>query len=361
MSEPPVPALRQTHPEGLFVAGRGSGPHDGLHRWRYSADGWRSTHLATVTELSALAKHPSLPVIYGVSGVGQDGWMHAWDVSDLSGDQAHALNMIPSQGAEPCNLAVDPGGRMLVITNYTSSTLAVQKLARDGAFEGELRLIYLTGGSIDPDRQGDAHPHQAVFDGNRLYVVDLGADLLREYDVDPDGAVVDALIPVRETAVPAGTGPRHLVVLPGGRLALSGELGSTVITGRPGIDADAWAVVSSTERTGPAKTRSARNYPGDIQASADGRLIYIANRGYDTIATFAVDGEVPRLICELDSRVAWPQHLLVWGDELLVAGWDSSQVITMPLVDGVPSEPHVLFECAGANWLLPENSDRHQN
>ena len=85
-----------------------------------------------------------------------------------------------------------------------------------------------------------------------------------------------------------------------------------------------------------ARTRHRRNYPGDIQRSVDGRFVYFANRGNDTIATFDVSGAKPVLVSELDSTVFWPQHLLVHGDHLLVAGWDSSRVVAMKLENGVP-------------------------
>jgi hypothetical protein len=79
----------------------------------------------------------------------------------------------------------------------------------------------------------------------------------------------------------------------------------------------------------------------------------VANRGYNTVAAFAVGAGAPRLIAELDSGVLWPQHLLVAEDDLLIAGRDSSLVTAMPLVNGVPSEQRTLFECPGAAWLQP--------
>jgi 6-phosphogluconolactonase len=251
-------------------------------------------------------------------------------------------------------VAVEPDGGTLVVLNYASGSIGVQKLAADGSCDGELHLVNLLGSGVDSERQEGPHPHQAVFHDDRLYVVDLGADLVREYDVEPHADAARTLSPARETAVPAGTGPRHAAVLPDGRFAISGELASTVVIGRPGSDLDSWVIAPSTKRTGPAKTRHPRNYPGDIQASTDGRMIYVANRGYDTITTFAVDDTEPRFISEVDAGVAWPQHLLVADGELLVAGWDSSRVMTLSLVDGEPGEAHVLFECPGAAWLIAD-------
>jgi 6-phosphogluconolactonase len=343
MTERPIRAQR-----GLYVAGRGSGAHDGLHRFVSAGDGWRGSHLATVDQLSTMAWHPSLPVIYGASGFG-DGIVHAWEVS---GESAVTLAEEPTGGVEPCHIIVDPDGRMLVVTNYQTGTLAVWPLSGDGSLAGDRELIALSGSSIDPERQGASHPHQAIFSGDTLYVVDLGADVVHTFTVAAHGSGAAALTAAADVPVPAGTGPRHLVVLPNGEVALSGELTSAVLTGRPDGPSSAWRVTPSTTRTGPAKTRTPRNYPGDIEGSVDGRFVYLANRGYDTIGTFAVGAGDPQFIAEMDTGVQWPQHLLVDSDELVIAGWDSGLVVSMPLVDGVPGEPSVLFECSGAGWLL---------
>jgi 6-phosphogluconolactonase (cycloisomerase 2 family) len=93
-----------------------------------------------------------------------------------------------------------------------------------------------------------------------------------------------------------------------------------------------------------------------VQRSADGRHVYLANRGYDTIACFNISGGAPVLAAEVDAGVAWPQHMLVDDDRLLVAGWDSSSVASLPLREGIPSAPQQLLECAGAAWLLAGRS-----
>ncbi|MCU1635320.1 MAG: hypothetical protein JWQ68_559 [Cryobacterium sp.] len=348
--------------EGLFVAGRGSSPSDGLHHWVLSDAHWRGRLLAPVADLAALAMHPSLAVVYGVSGVGP-GRIHAWDVS---GGGARLLAEIASGGDEPCHVAVDPTGRMLVVANYTSGSLAVVGLSADGAFVGDLQLLSPDGRSVDPDRQSRSHPHQSVFVGDHLLVVDLGADRVLEFSVDLGAEASDptaggiALTLVSASAVPPGTGPRHLVALPGGKVAITGELAATILVGKLRGGADGWAVAASTTKTGPAGTRTPRNYPGDITSSADGTLVYLANRGYDTVAAVRVGATNPELAIERDAGVGWPQHLLRWGNELLVAGSDSSCVTALPLVDGIPGEARMLFACAGASWMLADGGRTHR-
>jgi len=334
--------------EKLLVAGRGAGPGDGLHQWSFGQGRWRGKHLATVDQLASLAAHPSLPVVYGSSGTGDEGLVHAWL---LDGESARELGRKSSEGLSPCHVAVDPRGRMLVVTNYRTSALGVQRLAKDGSFAGAIELVPLTGRGPDPERQGAARPHQTLFLDAGMYVIDLGADLVREFAIDPAIEGAAGLEQVAKTPVPPGTGPRHGLRLPDGRFAIAAELASTIVTGRPGMAAGDWGVAKSTKLTGPAKTRFDRNYPGDIRCSSDGRYAYLANRGYDTIATFDVSGATPVMVSEIDAGVAWPQHLLVHGDHLLIAGWESSKVVAMRLEDGLPAPAEPVFDCGGAGWL----------
>lgn len=332
--------------EVLLVASRGAEATHGLWLWHQTAGGWQGRQVDRVTELSALCGHPHLPVVYGTAGAGDPGTLHAWHVG-AAGERR--LSACDSGGAVPCDLTVDPTGRLLIATNYSSSSLAVQPLAPDGSFDGPLATLTLTGSGPEVARQEAAHPHQAFFVGDRLVVIDLGADLLREFAVDPAVPGAAALREVRTTPVPPGSGPRHGVVLPDGRLAVSGELGENILVGHLG--AGGWADVRSTRLTGPGKARWTRNYPGDIRRATDGRHVYFANRSHNTIATFDVTGPVPVMVAETDSTVDWPQHMVVRLDCVLIAGWDSSRVVMMPLRDGIPQGVAPLFDCAGAGWL----------
>lgn len=341
--------FRLAEGQSLLVASRGVFELHGLTRWVQDSGKWRGKTLAHVKQLSALARHPALPIVYGTSRTGMEGEIHAWRID---GDTARTLSEKSSQGAEPCHLVVDPSGRLLIVTNYTTSTLGLQRLAADGAFDGEIALLKLDGGGPEIERQDDAHPHQVLFNGDTLLVIDLGADLVREFSLDLTKAGTDALPPIRTTAVPANTGPRHAVILPDGRLAISGELGANLVVGRPGTPATEWTNVAGSRVTAPGKTRWLRNYPGDIRRSPDGRHVYFANRSIDTVSTFDVTGPEPVLVSELDSQVQWPQHLLATSSHVLVAGWDSSSVKALTLSDGVPTGVTHLFDCPGAGWLM---------
>jgi 6-phosphogluconolactonase len=334
----------------LYVAGFGSEPEHGLYRFSLRDDGWSGTQLAAAPTLTSLARHPRLPVVYGTAGTSSTGTVLAWTVGP---EAAPVLSSVPAGGTEPCHLSVDPQGRWLAVANYSSGSVAVWRLADDGSIGDREQLLELEliGTGSDPDRQEAAHPHQVVLDGDLAYVPDLGADRIRVYRCE--GGPVSRLVREHELEVPAGTGPRHLVVLGNGRVAVSGELRSTILTGTVRDPDSPWHEAASTTRTFPAGEAPSRNYPGDITASPDHARAYLANRGHHTVSTFAVDGEAPRLVGELDTGVSWPQHLLLAGDELLVAGRESSNVVALALEDGVPVSSRFLFDCPGAAWLLP--------
>jgi len=340
--------------EALLVAARGIGGAAGLHRYRQTGTGWQGGPIAPADGLAALARHPALPVVYAAAGgATEDGRLLAWRLDAAGATPLGPSGGIgPSGGVEPCALAVAPDGRALVVTNYASGTLALQRLGADGSFDGPPQALALHGTGPDPERQEAAHPHHAVFDGDALRVIDLGADRLRSFRADLSGG----FRPLDDEPLPPGTGPRHGIRLGDGRLAITGELSATLVLGRPG--AGDWRSAPGSRRSGPARTRSARNYPGDLTLDPVSGQVLFANRGHDTIARFDVAGPEPRLIDERDAGVAWPQHLLVHRGHLLIAGWDSGQVAALNLPPAMTAVPRPILACPGACWLAIQTGFR---
>lgn len=339
-----------TNDAGLFVAGRGESASDGLHYFSHNDSGrWSGVLLAQATQLAALCWHPSLPVVYGLAGLGA-GQLHAWNVSGALRGIAATLAVTGSGGDIPCDLAVDPSGRMLVAANFgtddVGGNLSLWPLDDAGIPVGGASTVALGPGSgVRGAGQDRSHPHQIVFHRGRLYVPDYGADRVRVFDVD---AAATALRERDALLAPGGSAPRHMAFIGSGdRFVATAELSGAILA----ADLEGnWTSAAGTQRTGPVAGRHPINYPGDVKVS--GEVAYFANRGYDTVATFALDTTAPRMIAEVESGVLWAQHLLVQPDHLLVAGWDSGTVSVAPIADGVPGAASVLFECAGAGWLL---------
>jgi len=91
-----------------------------------------------------------------------------------------------------------------------------------------------------------------------------------------------------------GTGPRHLRCPADGTLLLVGELSGSLIWYRPAADGSLTPAgeVSTT-------TVAGENQPSEILTGTDGRFVYVANRGPNTVATFAWDGERASLVAEV--------------------------------------------------------------
>lgn len=318
----------------MWIASRSpSGPAvtDGLYAWE---DG-DANLLDAIPQVSALERHPRLPVVYGLGAVAGDGRLYAWS-RDRDGSWARVAEL-PSGGEEPCALAVSPDATVLVVANY-GGTLARFTLAEDG-LPTAAEVVPLEGSGPDAARQHGAHPHHVVFVRRDLVVCDLGADAVIVY------AWRRGLTEQRRWPTPPGTGPRHLAHLGAGRVAISGELTATLLVGS--LDDGRWAVTPSTTRTPPPGVRC---YPSDAIASADGRMAYVANRGIDTVASFLCTHD-PELLGEAGAGGAWPQRLVIDAGRVLVACRDSDVVTSLPLRGGVARAGVRAVEVPAPGWL----------
>lgn len=272
-----------------------------------------------VDELSHLAVDPSGQYLYGVSGV-EFGQVHAWRIA---GDTLVRLGApVDSGGSEPCHLVVDPRGSCVLVANYGAdgagcvAVLPIETKPSAGSLGPATVISRHTAPGLDRDRQGQSHIHQIVFAGDdEVLVIDLGGDQVVSYRWSERRLVRPVVSPA-----PPGSGPRHLVLLGGGRVALSGELGSVLLGARrAGRQLGDWTV---TAATGLAVAADTRNYPSDVVA-IDHDLVVIANRGADSVAVLSIS--TGRIITEVPCG-AWPGQLALAGSRLFVACTMADQV-----------------------------------
>ena len=76
----------------------------------------------------------------------------------------------------------------------------------------------------------------------------------------------------------------------------------------------------------PTTTHRGHVQPSEIAVRADGRFLYVANRGPDTIAVFSVDDPLPRYVGEMSTGGRWPRHFAIIDDYLYVANERSHSV-----------------------------------
>ncbi|SEG84575.1 6-phosphogluconolactonase, cycloisomerase 2 family [Nonomuraea solani] len=279
--------------------------------------------LTRVTSPSFLAAHPTLPVLYAVGEL-ERGWLTAFE----AGPEPRPLDERPSEGDSPCHVAVAPGGDLLAAANYGDGTAVVHHLDERGAFTGEPIVLRHEGSGPDPDRQRGPHAHQAVFHDGVLHVSDLGTDEIRRYDLDGT--------PLKPIPLQPGSGPRHFA-FSGSRLYVAGELDGTVTL----IDGERRTIVPASRSQGP-------NAPSHLQL--DGDLVYVANRGPDSITVLRAADLSP--VAEVSSGGHWPRHFAIDGDRMYVANQHSGTVTLFTLRDGVPEPAGEEYEVESPACVL---------
>ncbi|MEU3558138.1 lactonase family protein [Streptomyces fragilis] len=293
--------------------------------------------VATVPNPSylALGRGAGGPVLYCVSETAE-GAVAAYDVSGAAPEPIG--RPVPVRGADPTHLAV--AGRHLVTANYSSGSVTALPLAADGAPGAPSGQLGNEGSGPDADRQEGPHAHQVVVpdaSGRWVLSVDLGTDEVRVCELDAASGELRLHAALR---LPPGTGPRHLAVHPRGtHVYVLGEL-------RPVVTVCRWDGAGG-------ELRAVGEYPlfpdgtdAHVQPSApvvslDGRRLWAAVRGTDTIVVLAVseDGEGLEVLTSVPCGGSWPRDLVLHpsGGRLYAANERSGDVTWFDLdEDGVP-------------------------
>ncbi|MEV3988353.1 lactonase family protein [Streptomyces sp. NPDC049837] len=300
----------------------------------------RETGALTVTGASGAVPDPSFliaapggDVLYA-AGETEDGAVAAFDVT---GPAPRLLGApAPVRGTHPTHLALVHGH--VLTANYGSGSVSALPLGPDGVPKPATGVLPHRGSGPHPDRQEGPHAHQVVPapGGRWVLSVDLGTDSVRVIALDP---ATGGLTPHGETALRPGSGPRHLALHPSGsHVYVLAELTPTLTVCRWNPATGTLAPVEEV-----ALPTDTVNYPSGIAASRDGRFLWAAVRGADTIAVLALDesGERPRPVTAVPCGGRWPRDLALdpEGRRLYVANERSGDVTWFDIdpATGVPS------------------------
>jgi 6-phosphogluconolactonase len=328
---------------GCYTADSG-GRGSGIGAVRAGSDGtlsWLGT-AAHANSPSFLATHPFRPVVYAVSE--QEGSVRAYR-------RAGGFGLEPdgpawAAGAAACHVAVEPGGRFLVVACWGDGQVLLYELADDGT----IATRFPAAAPSDPARPSRAHASLMLADG-RVMTTDLGHDLVRIWNYRPgSGLALD-----QELALPHGSGPRHLVQHPGGSVFVVTEYSIQVAV----LQRIAGSGAFSLAGIGPATTSPAlpSDAAAEIALAADGRQAYVGVRGSNRIGVLeaAPDGMALRPVADLASGGDWPRHHLVRDGWLHVAHERSGDVVSFPLdpKNGLPGPPAHRLRLDSPTALVP--------
>ncbi|MGV2099838.1 lactonase family protein [Rhizobium sp. 21-4511-3d] len=308
---------------------------DGLSVHLFDDETLTAERLASAPQIvnpTFLSPTPDGSLVYANSEI--EGWYEGL-VTALSFESKAArldhLNMQPSLGATTAHNAISRDGRHLFVVNYAmgaggpDQALVAFGRRADGSLAPGRISAAQSGTGPNAARQERSHPHSVTeIAPNLLLVADLGTDRLTVYSLENG-----QLEKISETATRPGAGPRHVALHPSGRFVfVINELDSTVASYRIGAGGKSLEEIAVCP-TVPDQAAAA-NHASDLQISSDGRFLYGANRGHDSIAVFAVDAETGRLspMGQVPCGGRTPRNLAIapQGSHLLCANQDGDVV-----------------------------------
>lgn len=237
-------------------------------------------------------------------------------------------NAVEFPGGATCHAAVSVDGRFLFAANYLSGNVASFPILPDGSLGDAVSIVQHEGKGINPKRQQSPHAHSVnpTPDGKKLVVADLGIDKLMVYDIQLSGSLsLNEKQPFVE--IKAGEGPRHMAFdAAGNNLYVVCELGNNVI--HYSVAEDGGLIERHTLSVLP-KDFSGDSIAADIHLSPDGRFLYASSRGWDGIASYAIDGDgaiEPLGFDQLSGKAPRNFALSPDGRYLLVGYQDSNRI-----------------------------------
>lgn len=279
-----------------------------------------------VPDPSYLAVHPDGRTLYAVQER-ERGAVTAVRTSDRQ-----VLGSRATGGAHTCHLSVHPSGRWLLSADYGSGTVAVHPIDASGALGERTALVSHRRPAPGPGQEGP-HAHQIVTapDGGHVLAVDLGTDTVYSYRLDRRAGT---LTEVAQARTRPGAGPRHLTFHPGGRYAYLADEVDDTVTVCSYEPSSGRLTIGRPQSTG---AKGGTNHPAQFAVTPDGAYAFLANRGDDTIARYAVeaDGARLRLLGAVPSGGEFPRQLALSPDGgLLFTANQRSGTVGVFRVDG---------------------------
>ena len=283
---------------------------------------------AQIKEPEFLALHPNGSHLYAVAKSDVP-ILAAYDIE--KDGSLRLLNTVPMSNGQGAHLEMHPSGEFLITAQYFEGSVGVFKISDNGSIEKQTQVLIHENPSKVHSRQMDPHPHWTGFspDGRFAFVPDLGTDNIHIYKVDSDESSLSphSLAP----SVPGG-GPRHMRFSTNGKFIhllneLTVEISTFAYDAKNGNATLLHTIPVLSEAT---KAQNPYNSGSEILVHPNGKFIYSANRGHDSITALRLDPKTgkPTVIQTEPIRGSWPRNTRIdpTGKWLLVSGETSNTV-----------------------------------
>ena len=277
--------------------------------------------------------------LYAVSEVfgWHEGVVTAYQIDRSTGSLTY-INKQATRGNITVHVNLDATGRWLFVANYLlrsdgarpPQAVAVFPVEQDGGIGAPVATVAHHGNGPNIARQEMPHPHCVVPspDNRHILVPDLGIDQVLTYRFDAGNG---ALNRVHAVSLPPGAGPRSLAFHPNGRVAyVTLELGNAVAV----LEWDSTGATSLGQVAGTLPEGwEGESTCSDLVIAPDGRFLYVANRGHDSIAVFGIEpasGQLS-LVQHAKTHGATTRHITLdlTGRFLLAANQNGDAVVAL--------------------------------
>ncbi|HTD40433.1 MAG TPA: lactonase family protein [Mucilaginibacter sp.] len=281
----------------LLIGTYTKGKSKGIMVYRFYVETGKLAYLSQIEGISNpsyLCVSKNGKYVYAVNEDGKDGGVSSFTFEPNEG-KLTLLNKQPSAGADPCYISVDEDRKNVFVANYSSGSLAVLPINKDGSLQPPSQVIKDEGKGPDTSRQKAPHVHIAYFSPNEKYMLftDLGTDKLNIYRYHSSNPQPLSPSAPASISVKPGNGPRHLVFSPDKKyLYLLQEMGSAINVydfngGNP-------KELQTIEML-PAEFKGT-NGAAAIHISPSGRFLYATDRlDASAILVYAINQETGRL------------------------------------------------------------------
>lgn len=252
------------------------------------------------------------PSLGGKLGAG--GGVVAFAINHADGSLQH-LNSLPSMGANPTAVIIDKTNSRVVVANHGAvnkivlikkangvpyienptddGTVALYPVKADGSLEPACDVSVFEQRPASDTQGPGAACHSVIFDRTKRWIIasDNGYDHIYVYPFDAGSRKLEA----KSFPTPPGRSPRHFAVHPRAPyFFMTNEREASVSSFH--FDSNNGEVSPvQTIATIPEGYAGPRIAPTDIRIHPNGKFVYSANRGDDSVAVFAIDEGTGRL------------------------------------------------------------------
>ena len=285
---------------------------------------------------SYLLVHPNGKILYAVEELTPDGRLAVFSKNNT----LKHICSIESLGADPCHLSLDEKGEFLFVANYTSGSLSVYQLDENGNVIKCTDHKQHEGHGTDPERQEGPHAHFSGMVDQELLVCDLGMNCIVRYQLDRKTGKLEEKN--ERIYFHDGFGPRHFAVHEShpNHIYVIGELtGEVAVWKKIGADYQLIQVIDSLP-----EGYQGENTAAAIKFDEEGSLLFVSNRGSDSITSFRVteEGDLEKLsVCVSGGK--GPRDFEIFGKTLVVANQYTDNLAVLQ-VENATGEMKILSE-----------------